>query len=50
MGALSKIDPDLVVEDENLSIIDGAISATGWASANKKDSMAYMYFTALADY
>ena len=50
MGALSKIDPDLVVADENLSIIDGAISATGWASANKKDSMAYMYFTALADY
>lgn len=50
LGALSKIDPDLVVADENLSIIDGAISATGWASANKKDSMAYMYFTALADY
>ena len=38
LGALSKIDPNLV------------ISATGWATANKKDSMAYMYFTALADY
>lgn len=50
LGALSKIDPDLVIADENLSIIDGAISATGWANANKKDSMAYMYFTALADY
>ena len=49
-GALSKIDPDLVIADENLSIINGAISATGWANANKKDSMAYMYFTALADY
>ena len=46
----SKIDPDLVIADENLSIINGAISATGWANANKKDSMAYMYFTALADY
>lgn len=50
LGALSKIDPDLVIADENLSIINGAISATGWANANKKDSMAYMYFTALADY
>ena len=49
LGALSKIDPDLVIADENLSIINGAISATGWANANKKDSMAYMYFTALAD-
>ena len=50
LGALSKIDPHLVIADENLSIINGAISATGWATANKKDSMAYMYFTALADY
>ena len=50
LGALSKIDPDLVIADENLSIINGAISATGWATANKKESMAYMYFTALADY
>ena len=50
LGALSKIDPDLVIADENLSIINGAISTTGWANANKKDSMAYMYFTALADY
>ena len=50
LGALSKIDPNLVIADENLSIINGAISATGWATANKKDSMAYMYFTALADY
>ena len=50
LGALSKIDPDLVIADENLSIINGAISATGWANANKKDSMAYVYFTALADY
>ncbi len=48
LGALSKIDPNLVIVDENLSLIEGAISATGWANANKTDSMAYMYFTALA--
>lgn len=50
LGALSKIDPSLVVSDENLSLIDGAISATGWASANKTDSMAYMYFSGLAEH
>ena len=48
LGVLPEIDPDLVVSDDTLSLIDGAISATGWASANKKDSMAYMYFTGLA--
>ncbi len=48
LGALSKIDPDLVVSDENLSLIEGAITATGWANPSKKDSMAYMYYTALA--
>ncbi len=50
LGALSRIDPSLVVADENLSLIEGAISATGWASANKTDSMAYMYFTGLAEH
>lgn len=50
LGALSKIDPELVIADENASLIDGAISATGWASANKTDSMAYMYFTGLANH
>ncbi|MBQ8300722.1 MAG: excinuclease ABC subunit UvrA, partial [Clostridia bacterium] len=50
LGALSKIDPELVVNDENLSLIEGAITATGWANPGKKDSMAYMYYTALADH
>jgi excinuclease ABC subunit A len=50
LGALPKIDPDLVVADDNLSLIEGAISATGWASANKADSMAHMYFMGLAEH
>lgn len=50
LGALSKIDPDLVVSDENLSLIEGAITATGWANPAKTDSIAYMSYTALADY
>lgn len=48
LGALSKIDPELVISDENLSLIEGAVIATGWANPSKKDSMAYMYYTALA--
>ncbi len=50
LGILQKIDPDLIIGDENLSLIDGAITATGWASAQKKDSMAHMYFTSLAEH
>ncbi|MCH5211036.1 MAG: excinuclease ABC subunit UvrA [Oscillospiraceae bacterium] len=50
LGALPKIDPDLVVTDEGASLLDGAISATGWASANKDGSMANMYFRALAEH
>lgn len=50
LGSLAKIDPDLVIADDSLSLIEGAISATGWASANKTDSMAYMYFTGLANH
>lgn len=50
LGLLQKIDPDLIIADENLSLIEGAIAATGWASAAKSDSMAHMYFTALANH
>ncbi len=49
LGALQKIDPDLIIGDESLSLIEGALNATGWSNASKKDSMAHMYFTALAD-
>ena len=48
LGALSVIDPELVVSDENLSLLEGAITATGWANAKKEDSMAHTYFTSLA--
>ena len=48
LGCKYKIDPDLIVKDDSLSLIDGAITCSGWASAESKDSMAYMYFTGLA--
>lgn len=50
LGALSKIDPQLVVSDENLSLLEGAVTATGWANADKSDSMAHMYYTSLANH
>jgi len=50
LGYFSKVDESLIIYDDNLSIIDGAIYATGWNSANDTNSMAYMYFTALAEH
>ena len=48
LGTLMKIDPTLVVPNESLSLAKGAISVTGWQSANK-ESIAGMYFAALAE-
>lgn len=48
LGELSKVDPNLVIYDENLSLLEGAIYATGWAAPEVPDSMAHMYYTGLA--
>ncbi len=48
IGYLSKIDPKLVLVDENLSLIEGALSAPGWAGPEYEDSMAHMYYVSLA--
>ncbi len=48
LGSLPKIDPELVVSDENLSLLEGAITATGWSNAGKSDTMAHTYYTSLA--
>lgn len=48
LGDLSKIDPELIIADENLSLIQGAIYCSGWAAPEIEDSMAHMYYTALA--
>ena len=50
LGSISEIDPALLIDDPNKSLIDGAIYATGWNSASQTDSMAYMYFSALAEH
>ena len=47
LGSQMKIDPDLIIPNKNLSIIEGAITASGWNNI-KSDGIARMYFDALA--
>ena len=49
LGHLLKFDPSLVVIDETKSLVDGAIRASGWGSSSDEESMAYMYYSALAE-
>lgn len=47
LGSQLKIDPALIVPNESLSILDGAICASGWQNI-KGDSISRMYFDALS--
>ena len=47
LGSQLKVDPALVVPDEKLSILDGAIQASGWGNI-RSDGISRMYFDALA--
>ncbi|MGE4276251.1 MAG: excinuclease ABC subunit UvrA [Lawsonibacter sp.] len=47
LGAQMKIDPDLILPNKNLSIMEGAITASGWNNI-KSDGISRMYFEALA--
>ncbi|MDY3905597.1 MAG: excinuclease ABC subunit UvrA [Lawsonibacter sp.] len=47
LGSQMKIDPDLIIPNKNLSIIEGAITASGWSNI-KSDGISRMYFDALA--
>ena len=48
LGFQLKVDPDLIIPNRSLSILDGAIQASGWGNV-KNDSIAKMYFDALAE-
>lgn len=48
LGALMKIDPTLIVPNEELSLRQGAINVTGWQSSNTA-SIAGMYLAALGE-
>ena len=47
LGSQLKVDPDLIIPNKELSILEGAITASGWSSI-KSDGIARMYFDALA--
>ena len=47
LGAQRKVDPDLIIPNKDLSLLEGAICASGWNNV-KNDSISRMYFEALA--
>ena len=47
LGYQLKMDPSLIVPDSRLSILDGAVTASGWNSI-RSDGISRMYFEALA--
>lgn len=47
LGSQMKIDPDLIIPNKNLSIVEGAITASGWNNV-KGDGISRMYFDALS--
>jgi len=47
LGIQLKVDPRLIVPDESLSILDGAIQASGWNNI-RGDGISRMYFDALS--
>ena len=48
LGFQLKVDPELIIPNRSLSILDGAIQASGWGNV-KNDSIAKMYFDAMAE-
>ena len=46
LGFQLKVDPDLIMPNRSLSILDGGISASGWGNA-KSDTISRMYYEAL---
>ncbi len=47
IGSMMKISPELIL-NENLSLNEGGVTATGFGSAGNEDSIANMYYTAIA--
>ena len=50
LGNLSRIDASMVIDDGNKSLREGAIVANGWPVPEDEDTMAYMYYSALANH
>jgi len=50
LGVLNKIDPELLITDENKTLLEGAINCMGWSAPGIADSMAHMYFKGILDH
>ena len=50
LGTLSKIDPELLIVDENRTLFEGAINCMGWAAPGIADTMAHMYFKGILEH
>lgn len=48
LGFTMKFDPDIIVPDQSLSVIEGAIQAPGWNSTGNKNGHTLRVFEALA--
>ncbi|MBQ4312006.1 MAG: excinuclease ABC subunit UvrA, partial [Oscillospiraceae bacterium] len=49
LGFFSRIDPDLILPNKELSLLQGAVHANGWNTVDEK-SFAVMYYRGLAEY
>ena len=47
LGSQLKVDPDLIIPNPTLSVLDGAICASGWSNV-RGDGISRLYFEALA--
>ena len=47
LGFVMEISPDMVL-DKELSIMEGAVKASGWGTVGDKSSFSYMYFSSLS--
>ena len=48
IGLLKRVDPSLVLISDELSVLEGAFSVSGWRAPDKEDSMANATFRGLA--
>ncbi len=49
LGVYKKIDPDLIIANPDLSIMEGAVKASGWSTTDD-NSIAMMYFKGIAQH
>lgn len=47
LGSQLKVDPDIIIPNKSISILDGAICASGWSNV-RGDGISRMYFEALS--